>query len=91
MGGWETSAYHEQRSNSKKHGTRLDKENKSPGRAWGSSGRERQGILDSVFLRMPWNSRANSLEASLVGNGTDIELFFFNPASEDLSLVLGQD
>ena len=31
------------------------------------------------------------MEASLVGNGTDIELFFFNPASEDLSLVLGRD
>ena len=41
----------------------------------GSSGRERQGILDSVSLRMPWNSRASSLEASLVGNGTDMELF----------------
>lgn len=40
---------------------------------------------------MPWNSRASSLEASLVGNGTDIELFFFNPPSEDLSLVLGRD
>lgn len=40
---------------------------------------------------MPWNSRASSLEASLVGNGTDIELFFFNSPSEDLSLVLGRD
>ena len=27
----------------------------------------------------------------MVGNGPDIELFFFNSPSEDLSLVLGRD